>query len=281
MPDLSDLPPLRAVIAAHGLSARKALGQNFLLDLNLTRRIARAARPFEGVTVLEIGPGPGGLTRGLLEEGAERVVAVERDRRCIEALTEIADAADGRLTVVEGDALTFDVEALARSCGRLKIVANLPYNIATPLLLGWLRHAALLDGLVLMFQKEVADRLAAGPGTKTYGRLSVAAQWRCTVRPLFTLPPRAFVPAPKVASTVVELIPRPRPLCEAEPALLEEVVAAAFGQRRKMLRASLRGLGIDIEGCGIVPEARAETLTIEQFCALARNLAEIRGAAML
>lgn len=276
MPDLSSLPPLREAIAAHGLSARKGLGQNFLLDLNLTRRIARAAGPLDAATVLEVGPGPGGLTRALLEEGAAHVVAVERDRRCIAALEEIAAAADGRLTVVEGDALEFDLASLAAERGRLRIVANLPYNIATPLLIGWLRHVDLLDVLVLMFQKEVADRLAAQPGGKIYGRLSVAAQWRCTVRPLFNLPPRAFVPAPKVSSTVVELVPRPHPLADADPALLEQVVAAAFGQRRKMLRASLRGLGIDIEACGISPEARAETLSIEDFCRLARALGEGR-----
>lgn len=276
MPDLSSLPPLREAIAAHGLSARKGLGQNFLLDLNLTRRIARAAGPLDAATVLEVGPGPGGLTRALLEEGAAHVVAVERDRRCIAALEEIAAAADGRLTVVEGDALEFDLTSLAAERGRLRIVANLPYNIATPLLIGWLRHVDLLDVLVLMFQKEVADRLAAQPGGKIYGRLSVAAQWRCTVRPLFNLPPRAFVPAPKVSSTVVELVPRPHPLADADPALLEQVVAAAFGQRRKMLRASLRGLGIDIEACGISPEARAETLSIEDFCRLARALGEGR-----
>lgn len=207
------------------------------------------------------------------------VVAVERDPRCIAALQEVADAAGGRLTVIEGDALEFDAAALAAERGRLRIVANLPYNIATPLLIGWLRHTELLDALVLMFQKEVADRLVAQPGGKTYGRLSVAAQWRCAVRPLFNLPPRAFVPPPKVSSTVVELVPRPRPLADADPALLEHVVATAFGQRRKMLRASLRGLGLDIQACGISPEARAETLTITEFCRLARALAERRKAA--
>ena len=272
MTGLAALPPLREVIAAHGLSARKSLGQNFLLDLNVTRRIARAAQPFEGVTALEVGPGPGGLTRALLEEGAQRVVAVERDERCLAVLQQIADAAPGRLTIIEGDALTLDLPALAAEHGRLKIVANLPYNIATPLLIGWLRQVHLFDGFVLMFQKEVADRLAAPPGSKTYGRLSVAAQWQCAVRPLFTLPPRAFVPAPKVDSTVVELLPRQDPLGDADPALLEKVVAAAFNQRRKMLRSSLRALDIDVAACGINPEARAETLTIEEFCRLARHL---------
>ncbi len=267
------------MIAAHGLSARKSLGQNFLLDLNVTRRIAREARPFEGSTVLEIGPGPGGLTRALLEEGAERVVAIERDERCLGALADVAAAAGGKLTVREGDALKLDLDALAAEFGRLKVVANLPYNIATPLLIGWLARVELFDGFTLMFQKEVADRLAAQPGTKTYGRLSIAAQWRCEVKTLLTLPPRAFVPPPKVASAVVGLAPRPSPVAPADPAILEEVVAAAFGQRRKMLRASLRGLGIDIEACGIAPEARAETLTIEEFCRLAENLRKKRFSA--
>lgn len=276
MPDIADLPPLREVIAHHGLGARKSLGQNFLLDLNLTGRIARAAAPFEGITAVEIGPGPGGLTRGLLNAGAERVVAIERDQRCIAALQEIAIAAEGRLTIIEGDALELDIAALARDYGRLKIVANLPYNIATPLLLRWLNRIELFDGLVLMFQKEVADRLAATPGTKAYGRLSVAAQWRCAVRPLFTLPPRAFVPAPKVASTVVELIPLAERRGEADPTTLEEVVATAFNQRRKMLRSSLRSLDIDIAGCDINPEARAETLSVEEFCQLARSLEKAR-----
>ena len=275
--ELANLPPLREVIAAHGLSARKSLGQNFLLDLNLTRRIARAAAPLDGVTVLEIGPGPGGLTRGLLEEGARHVVAVERDARCVAALREIEFAAPGKLTVIEGDALSLDLAAIAETHGRMKVVANLPYNVATPLLIGWLKRIELFDGLVLMFQKEVADRLVAKPGSRIYGRLSVAAQWRCTARPLFTLPPRAFVPPPKVESTVVEFIPRAEPLAPAEPDVLEELVAAAFGQRRKMLRAALRALDIDIAACGIDPQARAETLTIEEFCRLARALEEARN----
>ncbi len=279
MPDLAALPPLREVIAAYGLSARKSLGQNFLLDLNVTRRIAREARPFDGTTVLEIGPGPGGLTRALLEEGAERVVAVERDERCLGALADIAAAAGERLTIREGDALKLGLDALAAEFGRLKVVANLPYNIATPLLIGWLGRVELFDGFTLMFQKEVADRLAAHPGTKAYGRLSIAAQWRCNVRTVMTLSPRAFVPPPKVASAVVSLIPRTAPVAPADPVLLEKVVAAAFGQRRKMLRASLRGLDIDIEACGIDPEARAETLTIEEFCRLAEKLREKRFSA--
>lgn len=275
------LPPLRDVIAAHGLSARRSLGQNFLLDLNITRRIARAAGPLDHATVLEIGPGPGGLTRALLEEGAATVIAVERDDRCLAALEQVAAVAGGRLQVVAGDALTVDIAALGAKHGKLRVVANLPYNISTPLLIGWLRQLSLFDRFVLMFQSEVADRLAAPPGSKAYGRLSVAAQWRCGVRPLFTLPPRAFTPAPKVASTVVELTPRDRPLAQADPDILEEVVAAAFGQRRKMLRAALKGVFADpqavLTAAGIAPLARAETVSIEGFCALARELARQRG----
>ncbi|MFT7572295.1 MAG: 16S rRNA (adenine1518-N6/adenine1519-N6)-dimethyltransferase [Paracoccaceae bacterium] len=275
------LPPLRDVIAAHGLSARRSLGQNFLLDLNITRRIARAAGPLEGTTVLEIGPGPGGLTRALLEEGAAAVIAVERDDRCLAALEQVAAVAGGRLHVMADNALEVDVAALAAQYGTLRVVANLPYNISTPLLIRWLKRLSLFDRFVLMFQSEVADRLAAEPGSKAYGRLSVAAQWRCEVRPLFTLPPRAFTPAPKVSSTVVELTPRDRPLAEADPDILEEVVAAAFGQRRKMLRAALKGTFADpiavLTGVGIAPEARAETVSIEGFCALARELARERG----
>jgi len=278
---IAALPPLRDVIAAHDLAARKSLGQNFLLDLNITRRIARAAGPLETATVLEVGPGPGGLTRALLLEGAARVVAVERGRRCSAALGGLAAVADGRLTSSEGDALEIDLDALGKRFGTLRVVANLPYNVATPLLLGWLRKIELFDRLVLMFQKEVADRLAAGPGSKTFGRLSVAAQWRCNVRPLFNLPPRAFIPAPKVDSTVVEFVPLPVPRGAADPDTLEKVVGAAFGQRRKMLRAALRGLMADPEttlrACGIDPQARAETLSIEEFCTLARRYDAERG----
>lgn len=274
------LPPLREVIAAHGLSARRSLGQNFLLDLNITRRIARAAGPLGDATVLEIGPGPGGLTRALLEEGAAAVIAVERDDRCLAALEQVAAVAGGRLHIIAGDALAVDISALEAQYGTLRVVANLPYNISTPLLIGWLKNLSLFDGFVLMFQSEVADRLAAQPGSKAYGRLSVAAQWRCEVRPLFTLPPRAFTPAPKVASTVVALTPRDRPLAKADPDILEEVVAAAFGQRRKMLRAALKGVFANpqaiLTGVGIAPEARAETVNIEGFCALARELANLR-----
>ncbi len=277
---MATLPPLREVIADHGLSARRSLGQNFLLDLNITRRIANAAGPLDSATVLEIGPGPGGLTRALLERGARKVIVIERDDRCLSALKQISAAADGRLYIVSGDALEVDIEALASQHGALRIVANLPYNISTPLLIGWLKRLTLFDRLVLMFQSEVADRLAALPGTKAYGRLSIAAQWRCQVRPLFTLPPRAFTPAPKVSSTVVELTPREHPLAEADPDILEEVVAAAFRHRRKMLRAALKDTFDDPEAAlgtaGIDPQARAETVSIESFSALAGELDRIR-----
>ena len=274
IPDFSSLPPLREVIATHGLSARKSMGQNFLLDLNITRRIARAAGPLDGQSVLEIGPGPGGLTRALLETGARRVVALERDTRCVDALADLASLAGDRLQIVEQNALTFDPAPLAEDDGPICVVANLPYNIATPLLIGWLKRIELFDRLVLMFQSEVADRLVASPGSKTYGRLSVAAQWRCEVKPLFTLPARAFTPSPKVDSTVVEFLPRDKPLAAADGDALETVVAAAFAQRRKMLRAGLKAVFPDTEAsliaAGIDPTARAETVDIERFCALAR-----------
>ncbi|MGB0630208.1 MAG: 16S rRNA (adenine(1518)-N(6)/adenine(1519)-N(6))-dimethyltransferase RsmA [Alphaproteobacteria bacterium] len=273
-PDISGLPPLRDVIAAHGLSARKSLGQNFLLDLNITRRIARAVGPLDGKAVLEVGPGPGGLTRALLETEAHRVIAIERDPRCIKALQDLAGLADGRLHIVEQDAMAFDPAPLAAEFGPLVVVANLPYNVATPLLIGWLKRIELFDRMILMFQSEVADRLVAGPGSRTYGRLSVAAQWRCDIKPLFTLPARAFTPPPKVDSTVVEFVPRATPLAEADGNALETVVAAAFSQRRKMLRAALKGTFRDasavLADAGIDPTARAETIDIKQFCALAR-----------
>ncbi|MBX3491067.1 MAG: 16S rRNA (adenine(1518)-N(6)/adenine(1519)-N(6))-dimethyltransferase RsmA [Parvibaculum sp.] len=269
------LPPLREVIARHGLAARKALGQNFLLDLNLTGRIARAAGALEGHDVVEIGPGPGGLTRALLDNGARRVIAIERDARCIAALEEIAAAYPGRLTIVEGDALKTDMAALATRPAR--IVANLPYNIATPLLVGWLQTdpwPPWFSSLTLMFQREVAERIVAAPGGKAYGRLAVLAQWRTSPRILFDVDRRAFTPPPAVTSSVVELVPRETPLAAADPRALETVVAAAFGQRRKMLRASLKSLGRDpaamIEAADASPTQRAEELTVEQFCALAR-----------
>lgn len=268
------LPPLREVIAQHDLAARKALGQNFLLDLNLTRKIARAAMPWTAGTVIEIGPGPGGLTRALLLEGAPRVIAVERDERCIAALQPLAEAADERLIMHPGDALETDFADLAPP--PWQVVANLPYNIATPLILNWVARAERFTRITVLVQKEVAERLAAKPGGKTYGRLSVAAQWRCEVRMLFDIGPKAFVPPPKVTSTLVELQPRERPLAEADPRKLERVTAAAFNQRRKMLRAALKPLWSDadakLQEAGIDPTRRAETLSIEEFCALARLL---------
>jgi 16S rRNA (adenine1518-N6/adenine1519-N6)-dimethyltransferase len=272
------LPPLREVIAAHGLSARKSFGQNFLLDLNLTRRIARAGGPLEGSHIVEVGPGPGGLTRALLLEGAEHVTAVERDPRALPALAELAVAAAGRLTVIEADALELDYAALAGS-RPVRIVANLPYNVATPLLTGWLtseKWPPIWESLTLMFQREVAERIVAAPGGKSYGRLAVLAQWRARPRLLFEVPARAFTPPPKVTSAVVRLEPR----ADAEDLpvrALETVTAAAFGQRRKMLRASLRSLWPNPEpalaAAAIQPTLRAEQVPVSGFLALARRLA--------
>lgn len=270
------LPPLREVIARHGLNARRALGQNFLLDMNLTRRIARAAGDLTGATVFEVGPGPGGLTRALLETGAARVVAIERDRRCVEALEELIAAYPERLTLIEGDALKTNFAELARqfNAERVWVVANLPYNIATPLLLNWLRGIGQYGGLVLMFQKEVAARLAAEPGTSAYGRLSIITQWLCEVSCLFDVSPKAFVPPPKVTSTVVHLRPREAPLAPAAFTTLEAMTAAAFGQRRKMLRSALKSLDVEPEAllrlAGITPTSRAEEIDVVGFCALAR-----------
>ena len=271
---LRELPPLREVIARFDLGARKALGQHFLLDLNLTGRIARSAGDLTGVAVIEIGPGPGGLTRALVDSPAREVIAVERDHRCIAALEELRDHAQGRLRIVEGDALAIDVTTLCDA--PRAIVANLPYNISTALLLGWLARIEQFESLTLMFQKEVADRLAARPGTKAYGRLSVVSQWRADVRPLFNLPARAFTPPPKVDSTVVRLTPRAD--FDAAPwSCFERVTAAAFGQRRKMLRASLRSLGCAerlLEVTGLEPTARAEEIDVSGFAALARALSD-------
>ena len=275
MSRIDDLPPLREVISRHGLRAKRSLGQNFLLDLNLTARIARAAGPFGAATIVEIGPGPGGLTRALLAEGARRIIAVERDERALAALAEIAERYPGRLEVVAGDALAFDPGALLRG-EPARIVANLPYNIATVLLVSWLTiepWPPWYDRLVLMFQREVAERIAAHPGSKSYGRLSVLAGWRSEARILFDVAASAFVPAPKVTSTLVELVPRPAPLpCDA--AALQRVTQAAFGQRRKMLRQSLRSLGVEplalLATAGIAETARAEEISIEGFVALAR-----------
>ncbi len=278
---LDALPPLRDVIARHELSARKGLGQNFLLDLNLTARIARAGGPLAGTTVVEVGPGPGGLTRALLAEGAAHVVAIERDQRCIAALEEIAAACPGRLTIVNDDALAVDMAGLAPRPAR--IVANLPYNVATPLLIGWLKAEPWppwYESMTLMFQREVAERIVAPPGSKTYGRLSVLAGWRCQAEILFDVSPRAFTPPPKVTSSVVRLTPRPKPLA-CDPAVLERVTAAAFGQRRKMLRQSLKTLGLDaqrlLSEAGIEETRRAEQIDVAGFVALANAVAATRS----
>lgn len=276
----SSLPPLRDVIARHGLAARKSLGQHFLLDLNLTRRIARAAPEVQSGTVIEVGPGPGGLTRGLLLEGAGHVIAVEKDRRCLEALGELAAHFQDRLTLVEGDALSLSLETLGEA--PRQIVSNLPYNISTALLVGWLQILAVkpsaFTSLTLMFQKEVAERLMARPRGRDYGRLTVVTQWLCEVRRLFDIPASAFTPAPKVTSTVVSLIPRASPLAPARLKSLERVTAAAFGQRRKMLRQSLKSVfdqpEASIFAVGLTPTARAEELSVEEFCSLARLLDE-------
>jgi len=263
---------LRVVTARHGIVPNKRFGQNFLFDLNLTGRIARTAGRLDETTVIEIGPGPGGLTRALLAAGARRVVAIERDRRCLAALGELAAAYPGRLEIVAGDALQLDPAQLSEK--PRKIVANLPYNIATPLLLGWLEQIREYEGLTLMLQREVAERLVAAPRSKAYGRLSVLAQWVAAGRIVFDVPPRAFVPPPRVTSSVVAILPRPEPLAPAHRAALERVAAAAFGQRRKMLRTSLKTLGLPVdvllERAGVAPTARAEELSVVEFCTLAR-----------
>jgi 16S rRNA (adenine1518-N6/adenine1519-N6)-dimethyltransferase len=272
------LPPLREIIREAGLSAKKSLGQNFLLDLNLTRRIARSAGPLDGISVLEVGPGPGGLTRALLMEGAANVVAIERDERCLPPLQDIAAAYPGRLQIVSGDAREIDFAALPIK-RPARVVANLPYSVGTSLLVGWLKSEPWppwFDSLVLMFQREVAERIIAAPGTKDYGRLSVLSQWRSKPRILFSLPPDAFTPKPKVASAVIRFVPKegPAPACNIE--ILESVTAAAFGQRRKMLRASLKQVTSDPErlltGLGLDPKARAETLQVADFCHIANAL---------
>jgi 16S rRNA (adenine1518-N6/adenine1519-N6)-dimethyltransferase len=262
------------VIARHGIAARKSLGQNFILDLNLTGRIARAAGGLAGGTTIEIGPGPGGLTRALLAEGARHVLAIERDPRCLAALGEMAAAYPGRVEIIEGDALALDPAALSEAPRR--IVANLPYNIATALLLRWLDRIGEYESLTLMFQREVAERLVAAPRSSAYGRLSVLVQWLCEARILFDIPARAFTPPPKVTSSVVRLVPRAAPLAPADKATLERVTAAAFGQRRKMLRSSLKSLDLPVEKllakAGVTATARAEELTVAEFCALARAI---------
>ena len=278
MSQIDDLSPLRDVIRRHGLSAKKSLGQNFLLDLNLTARIARAAEPLEGVTVIEVGPGPGGLTRALLSLGAGKVIAIERDERAKPALDEIAARYPGQLEIISGDALHFDAAAYLGSA-RAKIVANLPYNIATALLIDWLTEEPWppwYDALVLMFQREVAERIIAKVGDYAYGRLAVLAGWRCEAKIMFDVAPSAFVPPPSVTSSVVRLIPRSAPLaCDSKT--LQRVTEAAFGQRRKMLRQSLKTLGVDagalLASAGIEPTARAEEIPVEGFVKLANTLA--------
>ena len=272
---IAALPPLRHVIAASQLSARRSLGQNFLLDLNLTRRIARAAGPIDSGTIIEIGPGPGGLTRALLLEGAGHVIAIERDARAIGALRELEEAADGRLTLIQGDALKITLDDLGEAPRRL--VANLPYNIATRLIIDWLRTPDCFETITVMVQKEVGLRLCAAPGEADYGRLAVITQWLAEPTLLFEVPATAFTPPPKVTSTMVHLVPRARPLFPADRGALETVTAAAFGQRRKMLRGSLKKIGGEslLDAAGIDPTARPETLSIEEFCRLARILKEM------
>jgi len=278
MTGIDALPPLREVIAAHGLSAKKSLGQNFLLDLNLTAKIARQAGDLSACDVLEVGPGPGGLTRGLLAEGARKVLAVEKDSRAMAPLAEIATAYPGRLEVLNADALKID--PTDHLTPPIKVVANLPYNVGTELLVRWLtpkEWPPIWDSLTLMFQREVAERIVAQPGGKAYGRLAVLAQWRCEARIVMSLPPEAFTPPPKVRSAVVQLTALPAPRFDADAKVLERVVAAGFNQRRKMLRAALKGVAPDIEdrivAAGLKPTDRAEQVPIEGFCALARQVA--------
>jgi 16S rRNA (adenine1518-N6/adenine1519-N6)-dimethyltransferase len=273
---IDDLPPLREVIAKHGLSAKKQLGQNFLFDLNLTARIARAAGPLEGVTVIEVGPGPGGLTRALLASGARKVIAIERDERALPALAEIAATAPGRLEVISGDAMTTDYAALAD--GPTRIVANLPYNIGTELLVGWLTGEAwppFFQSLTLMFQREVAERIVAKPGSNAYGRLGVLCGWRTEARIAFNVGRENFTPPPKVTSAIVHL--EPKPVADGVRVRdLENVTRAAFGQRRKMVRQSLKSTGVPVErlldAAGLKGDERAETLPVEAFLAMAKAL---------
>ena len=278
MPEPADpLPPLREVIAAHGLAAKRSLGQNFLLDLNLTRKIARAAGPLDDSTIYEVGPGPGGLTRALLMEGARRVVAIERDERCLPALEEIAAAFPGRLEIISDDALKIDETKHVQA--PVRIAANLPYNIGSALLVKWLTSETwppFWQSATLMFQREVAERLVAKPGSKAYGRLSILTQWRAKAKILFDVSPRAFTPPPKVTSSIVRLEPLAEPVAPARLADLEAVTAAAFGHRRKMLRQSLKSLAPDTEdfirAAGLDPTQRAEQLSVSDFAALARQL---------
>lgn len=282
MATIDGLPPLREVLIAHDLVAKKQLGQNFLLDLNLTSKIARLAGDLSACDVLEVGPGPGGLTRGLLAEGARRVLAVEKDPRCMPVLQEVADRYPGQLEVINADALEIDV--LQHLTAPVRIVANLPYNVGTELLVRWLSPAIwppFWSSLTLMFQKEVAERIVAKPRTDHYGRLAILAQWRCDAKIVLHLPPEAFTPAPKVHSAVVHLTRLEEPRYPADAKVLSSVTAMAFNQRRKMLRSSLKALGGDVEALlesvGIPPTARAEEIGLEQFCALARAVAARRA----
>ncbi|MBU2941637.1 16S rRNA (adenine(1518)-N(6)/adenine(1519)-N(6))-dimethyltransferase RsmA [Shimia thalassica] len=277
MSAIDNLPPLRDVIAEHGLSARKSLGQNFLLDLNLTAKIARQAGDLRECDVLEIGPGPGGLTRGLLSEGARKVLAIEKDTRCMPVLEQISAAYPGQLEVINGDAL--EINPLAHLTPPIRIAANLPYNVGTELLVRWLtpkEWPPFWQSLTLMFQREVAERIVAQPGSKAYGRLAILAQWRADAKIVMHLPPGAFTPPPKVSSAVVHLTALPEPKFEADASTLSHVVAKAFNQRRKMLRAALKGTAPDLEdrllAAGIQPTERAEQVSLEQFCALAREI---------
>lgn len=276
MAAIDGLPRLADVISKHGLDAKKSLGQNFLLDLNLTQKIARTAGPLENMTVFEVGPGPGGLTRAILSLGAKKLIAVERDERCLPALAEIADYYPGRLEIIHGDALKVDFEALAPKDGPSCIIANLPYNVGTQLLLNWLLPQSwppFWQSLTLMFQKEVGHRITAGPDDNHYGRLGVLCGWRTEAHMAFDVPPQAFTPPPKVTSSVVHLTPRLSPI-ECNVRQLERVTEAAFGQRRKMLRQSVKSLGGEalLNKAEIDPQRRAETLSVEEFCRLANLL---------
>ena len=283
MSTIDNLPPLREVITAHQLTARKSLGQNFLLDLNLTAKIARQAGDLNACDILEIGPGPGGLTRGLLSEGARKILAIEKDNRCLPALEEIEKAFPGRLQVINEDALRFDPTQYLTA--PIRIISNLPYNIGTELLIRWLtppNWPPFWKSLTLMFQKEVAQRIVAQPGSKAYGRLAILAQWRSEVKIVLNLPPDAFTPPPKVSSAVIHLEALPAPRYEADQTVLESLVAAAFNQRRKMLRSALKGLSPEIEdhlkAAGLSPTERAEQVSLEGFCALARQLEAAYGS---
>ena len=278
MTAIDTLPPLREVIRTFDLQARKSMGQNFLLDLNLTAKIARQAGDLSTCDILEIGPGPGGLTRGLLSEGARKVLAIEKDARCLPALAQVAAAYPGQLEVMEGDAL--DIDPLARLTPPIRVAANLPYNVGTELLVRWLTPAEwppFWESLTLMFQREVAERIVASPGSKAYGRLAILAQWRSDARIVMQLPPEAFTPPPKVSSSVVHLNALPAPRFPADAKVLSHVVATAFNQRRKMLRSALKSLSPDIEdrlrAAGLKPTDRAEQVPLEGFCALARAIA--------